>query len=412
MIPAWASYWLGKQRRQAGHYDALTLSCLREAWRRQPSLRNLLSYLGIRRDLGYPPSPGLLSALIARLPDASGHALHRALNLLLEGGMNPAQLAGIDPTVLQSLAAHSPPLAGALEERSSPAMFAMPEQIAPARRSYNDKRDAPAGATCSRDNQSSLTPLIALAHLQNRQAAWRQEFADWLAERRGSICVVGNAPTLTRTGHGSRIDANRCVVRFNRFQLPAGESSPRNHQSAHSPGWTHWLTRACCHPGVQPSFHHSLTTPAQDTGSRIDVLVCAPDLAGTLPGQSCPAEWLILSGCDVRYQLYDWQSLVPLLDAGQKILTVPRKPWRRLVRELHAPPSAGVLLLEWLIELVGDVKGITAADFQDDRQPAQFSRHYHHALPWQRAGRRHNWSRELALLQRWRADGLTGPEAS
>jgi hypothetical protein len=248
----------------------------------------------------------------------------------------------------------------------------------------------------------------ALAHLQNRQAAWRREFADWLIERRGSICVVGNAATLANTGLGPRIDANRCVVRFNRFQLPTDTSSPRRGV----PGWTQWFTRGCCAQGAAPFVGHGMTTPAQDLGSRIDVLVCAPDMVGNLLCGSYPARWLILSGCDVRYQLHDWQALLPLLDAGQKILTVPRAPWRRLVRELHAPPSAGVLLLEWLIELAGDVKDITAAGFQDDRHPAQLSRHYHHAWPWQRAGRRHNWSRELALLQRWRADGLTGPEAS
>lgn len=343
---AWLDYWLGKRRRNAGHYDALTLACLRSAWYRQPTLRHLLGYLDVRRDLGYRPSAALLSGLSARLPAASGRQLHQALNLLLEGGITPTQLAALDSTVLQAMATHSPPVAGALQA---------------------------AGITLDETGQ-------ALAHLQARQETWRQEFAGYLAARRGSICVVGNAPILDNAGHGPRIDASRCVVRFNRYQ-----------------------------PAADKSFRAGQT---RDTGSRIDILVCAPGFATGGLSQECPAEWLILSGCDMRYRLYDWRGLLPLIIAGQKIVTIPREPWRRLVRSLHAPPSAGVLLLEWLIELLGEVDGITAAGFQDLHHPAAANRPGRPALPWRRPDRRHNWTGELALLESWRTGGLVQLESS
>ena len=338
--PAWASYWLGQQRRRKGRYDAFTLVCLRQAWRRQPGLRTLLAYLGCRRAYGYPPSAPLLEKLARLTPGAGGLDLHRAVNLLLEGGQTVPRGTVAGPAALRALAAHSPPLAQAL----------------------------------ARSGHPLDVTTRALASLQGLQAPWRQAFADTLAAARGSICVAGNAGTLADTGCGPLIDAHRCVARFNRY--------------------------------------HSSRSRRQDCGERIDVWVRSPELAGTDLPVPCPAEWLVLSGCDVRYQLYHWQWLVPLLASGCKVLTVPATIWCRLVRVLHAPPSAGILLLAWLVELQGEAGGISIAGFQSDRQPAHATRLYHHALPSQRAGPRHNWPGELELLRRWHAGGLATLETS
>lgn len=447
---AWLSYWLGRQWRRAGQYDARTLTCLRNAWRKQPSLRHLLGYLGVRRDLGYSPSPALLSELNARLPSASGKNLHRALNLLLEGGVDPVQLALADPNALQPKATHTAPvLTGSATQQET---IAIPQTVEvhpppvttgaktprqgtailpsaaapspPARTGSATRHDR----TAILQSMAAHSPAVAgalqaagialdetgqaLARLQNSQSLWRQEFAAYLAERRGSICVVGNAPALADSGLGPYIDAQRCVVRFNRYQSTTAGASPHTRGSGKIPGWTRWFTRGCCHPGAEPFVSQVVTPSTPGTGSRIDVLVCAPDFAGTPPPGASQAEWLILSGCDMRYQLYEWQGLVPLLVAGQKILTLPRAPWRKLVRELRAPPSAGVLLLEWLMELLGEADGITATGFQDAHHPAAATRSCYPALPWLRDGRRHNWPRELALLQRWYAEGLAVLEAS
>lgn len=338
--PAWADYWLGRRRRRKGRYDAFTLVCLRRAWRKRPCLRTLLGYLGCRRDLGYPPSRPLLEHLAGLTPGTTGRDLHRAVNLLLEGGHALPRGTATGAAALRSLASSSPPLAQAL------ALSGQPLEVT----------------------------TRALAHLQAMQAPWRQAFADGLADVRGSICVVGNAGTLANAGLGPRIDAQRCVVRFNRF--------------------------------------HSASSRSEDTGKRIDVWTCSPDLAGTVRPADSPADWVVLSGCDVRYQLYHWQGLLPLLTSGCKVLTIPREVWRTLVRRLHAPPSAGVLLLAWLIELQGDATGITVAGFQTDRRPADANRGYHHAWPGRRAGRRHNWPGERSLLRHWQTQGLTALESS
>jgi len=333
--PAWASYWRGKQRRRAGRYDPFTLVCLRHAWRRRPGLRTLLAYLGCRRDFGCPPHPALLDSLAGYLPQARGHALHRAANLLLESGRHNGVLESADSAALLALAPHSPPLARHLLQ---------------------------SGRTL--DGSAGL-----LAQLQAAQEDWRTEFGHYLRARQPSICVVGNAGTLQGTGFGPRIDAQRCVIRFNH---PAGTAQPQDH------------------------------------GSRTDVWVRAPDLATREHSKDGdPPGWVVLSGCDVRYQLYVWDELTALLAAGQRVITVPAGVWRTLVRVLQAPPSAGVLMLAWLIELLGDAGGIMQAGFQDDRHPARATRRACCALPWPRTGSRHNWRAELAWLRHCRAHGLS-----
>lgn len=332
--PAWICRWRGRRRRRQGRYDTVMLACLRHAWRRQPGLRTLLDYLDGRRACGRQATAPLLLQLEQRLPQARGRNLHQSVNLLLESEPRHAALARLATDRWLPLAEHSPPLAHALLQSGA-------------------VLDEAAGA---------------LAELQGRQREWRHAFAGWLATVRGSLCVVGNAGSLTGSGLGARIDAHRAVARFNRYR-----STPHRHA---------------------------------DVGARLDIWMCSPEFAGTELPARCPADWLVLSGCDIRYQLYHWQRLLPLLASGCRVLTVPGHVWAALVRELHAPPSAGVLLLAWLIELLGAPAGIAVTGFQSDRQPADASRGYHHAVPGQRAGARHNWPAELRLLQQWRKHGL------
>lgn len=228
----------------------------------------------------------------------------------------------------------------------------------------------PLAAALLEVGHSLEAPAITLAGLHTQQPAWRAAFIEQLTAVRGSICVVGNAASLAGAGLGARIDAHRTVLRFNRYSA-AGSA-------------------------------------AADIGTRIDVWVCSPEFTTAHLTAHCPAQWLLLSGNDMRYQLYDWTRLLPLLAGGCRVLTVPGTVWRELVRVLHAPPSAGVLSLAWLIGiLAGDPAGIAVAGFQTGRQPVEASRGYHHAAPGQRAGSRHNWQGELRLLQHWQRHGLS-----
>jgi hypothetical protein len=92
------------------------------------------------------------------------------------------------------------------------------------------------------------------------------------------------------------------------------------------------------------------------------------------------------------------------LQQGAKVLTIPYASWIPLVERLQAPASAGILMLQWLIDMLGDPATINVAGFQPlwPNSSAQ----YHYRTPRHRAGRRHNWLGEREILIEWSQRGL------
>jgi len=176
------------------------------------------------------------------------------------------------------------------------------------------------------------------------------------------ICVVGNAATLVGSQLGTTIDRHGLVVRFNRFRGP--DSDP------------------------------------VDIGTRIDVWVVAPGFEGAPPAG---VRWIVVSGPEMRFRRHNWDSLRPALDAGAAVLTVPLAPWRRLVKALQAPPSAGLLFLAWLHSMLGSWEGVRAVGFGIG---APSGNAYHHADPRHKAVGRHHWAGERLVLQSWQDEGL------
>lgn len=209
-----------------------------------------------------------------------------------------------------------------------------------------------------------------LAAWQAEQAALREAFATWLRGSQGDIAVVGNAAASVGAGLGERIDSHAVVVRFNRYRSEAAG--------------------------------------ATDLGRRLDVWVCAPKfLPEAVTLQHGAAQWLVLSGPDVRYRRagapLDWPAVQQLIGTGVRVLTVPLAVWGALVDRLGAPPSAGVLLLAWVRASLGRWQRLAIAGF-DSAQAGRGA--YHHAGQRLRPGRRHDWDAERALLAEWRAEGL------
>lgn len=215
-------------------------------------------------------------------------------------------------------------------------------------------------------------PARQLANFHGSQESWRRALADTVRQRRGSICVVGNAGSLIGARLGDTIDRHALVSRFNHYR--------------------------------------SASTDDRDTGCRTDVWVRAPDLGGFAPPEL--PTWVVLSGADPRFQIASWSPILPLLDAGVRVVTLPLSTWRRLVARLAAPPSAGLLYLAWLVELLEDPGSITAAGFQLEEPSAGAT--YHQALPTHRGSARHRWSAERAILHEWGERGMRflEPQAS
>jgi len=201
-----------------------------------------------------------------------------------------------------------------------------------------------------------------LATLRVCQSAWQEAFRQLLlAQQAGGICVVGNGGRLRGAALGEMIDRQGLVLRFNRFQ--GGASG------------------------------------AADLGRRLDVWVTAPGFDGPVPAVG----WIVVSGPDMRFRRQNWDRLAPAIERGTPVLSVPLEPWRALVAQLQAPPSAGILMLAWLKSLLGSWAGIVAVGFG---RAASAATAYHQADPAHRPAGRHDWIAEHALLARWQGEGL------
>ena len=200
-------------------------------------------------------------------------------------------------------------------------------------------------------NRSSASLLKRLLQTTaGNPANIERKFQQYL-QQAGQINLVGNSGQLTGASYGNAIDKAGAVIRFNRC--------------------------------------FSQHTRVQDTGQKTDIWVAAPDFKLAAP----PANWYILTGPD----MLNWiTTLPPALASKQLVLSVPLAVWRRLVRQLAAPPSAGILTLSWLFDLAPKAT-ITIYGFTLSNSHLP----YHHADPTHQAVSRHHWQAEQRLLSKW-----------
>jgi hypothetical protein len=203
----------------------------------------------------------------------------------------------------------------------------------------------------------------AQTNIRTMQASWREEFAQWLQQQgAGGICVVGNGGKLLGAGLGLMIDEQAVVVRFNLFRGSASTSA--------------------------------------DIGERVDVWVTAPGFDGAVPKG---VQWVVVTGPDMAFKLRDWLRFEGHLRTGAKVLTVPLEPWRALVVQIQAPPSAGLLFLAWVRTMMGTWAHVQTVGFGG---LTAVGVPYHHADANHPPASRHHWSAERTVLQCWQQEGL------
>jgi hypothetical protein len=233
------------------------------------------------------------------------------------------------------------------------------------------QRSPPIAAALLRASVRLDASSTRLAELCERQGVWRSELFAWLIGAKGRLCVVGNAGHLSGSGLGEEIDAHECVLRFNKWR---SDRSSR----------------------------------AGDLGDRLDVWVCNPTFVPQALRQGFPVpRWVVLTGPDALYNRAgkgeDWVALLRLRDAGAQVVTFPLAVWGGLVEILGAPPSAGLMMLEWMRREFGGLDGVTIAGFGTR---ASVDERYHHAGRQMRPGRRHDWLAEAGLLDAWEGEGM------
>lgn len=200
--------------------------------------------------------------------------------------------------------------------------------------------------------QGSAPPL--LKYRRNNQQLWRSQLAAYLDAAELVYCV-GNSPKLNSSGLGQDIDAAACVVRFNLYQT-----------------------------------EHVRNT---DIGQKCHIWVLAPGFRSKLEPD---CEWLILTGPDMLWWQLNWAHLDYL--AAKKLISIPLSYWRHLVRQLAAPPSAGLLTIEFLRAITANKNKFKLAGFGYNPQIEQ---QYHLTQPEHQAVSRHNWLAEYEYFQQW-----------
>jgi len=211
--------------------------------------------------------------------------------------------------------------------------------------------------------QSKKFPLtsdqLILSEIYANNDRWTNEFKELVLANRSNICVVGNAGSLVTKELGSLIDSHSFVIRFNQY-----------------------------------------CKKKRECGKKIDAWVKSPSLIISDDFPDNRASWTILSGPMIMHTFSDWSGVILDVKFGVKLIFPPLCVWRSLVNQLSAPPSAGILMIAWLISILDDPKYLSIAGF--DSKNTQ----YHHASSYYKLGCRHNWGGERSLLKVWVNCGL------
>ena len=183
------------------------------------------------------------------------------------------------------------------------------------------------------------------------------------------VALVGNGPSLEGNAAGNDIDAHDIVIRFN-------------------------------NTGVLPV---STAEISADIGNKTTLWVASPGLnfdtvraAASRCAVTGPDPWTRAS----RY----WTQVAMLAITHIAIFDLQR--WHCLVRELSAPPSAGLLMIDALRQAGVDASTMTTFGFNrlesykvmDGASNEEAANHYRDDAV---RSDRHNWSAEATLYQKW-----------
>ncbi len=166
-----------------------------------------------------------------------------------------------------------------------------------------------------------------------------------------TIQLVGNSAQLKHAQMGAFIDQADMVIRFNQC--------------------------------------FSAQTNWEDTGQKTDLWVGAPNFKLTVP----KAKDYVITGPD----MLTWLRRLPAVFRPlQPLHSIPLAYWKPLVRQLAAPPSAGLLTCYWLLQQAPKAQ-IFVCGFDLHSQNLK----YHHADELHQPVQRHHWQAERHLLTQW-----------
>jgi len=196
-----------------------------------------------------------------------------------------------------------------------------------------------------------------LKDIFHAQTDYIESFNSYMGSKK--ICIVGNAANIKSKNLGQKIDHHDIVIRFNN----------------------------CCQKENK-----------SDLGIKRDVWISAPNIKNVIP-----TEWIVVTGPNMIYRGANWSRFSKLDLNKNRVISIPLNIWKEMVSLLKAPPSAGILLLYWIKTIKKGFQDVSMVGFDLKLNKQQ----YHYADANHKAGERHNWIKEKALLSSWIQDGLT-----
>lgn len=227
------------------------------------------------------------------------------------------------------------------------------------------------------------TNLLALRHtvrkLGNTKAAtdaemsgfekligYKNRFKELVLRANGSVCIVGNAPTLVGKGLGSVIDNNQLVIRFNSYNT---------------------------------DYPYS-----EDYGVKTDIWVRMPFHPYVRREPESSLKLVIFTGSNRLYRSYtEWAGVLEYVESGLPVQFFPPNEFYELQKILGAPPTAGLMLCYMLYKIVGPLRPEHYYGFsftEEQSEPLA----YHYSDQNAKSSSRHHWDKEAAFFQTIKAD--------
>lgn len=198
---------------------------------------------------------------------------------------------------------------------------------------------------------------------------FNNRFHELVLGANGSVCLVGNAPSLIGSNLADQIDQHDLVVRFNNYST---------------------------------DYPYS-----EDYGVKTDVWVRMPFHPYVKRDADPNLKLVMFTGSNRLYRPYtEWNAVLEYIERGFPVQFFPSATLYELQKALGCPPTAGLTLCYMLYKILGPLRPEQCLGFSfTDPSNAQGS--YHYSDQNAASSARHDWDREAAFF-----NTLRKPEAT
>ncbi|MDO6419663.1 glycosyltransferase family 29 protein, partial [Amphritea sp. 2_MG-2023] len=180
----------------------------------------------------------------------------------------------------------------------------------------------------------------------------------------GSVCIVGNSPSLLGKKLGGEIDNTKLVIRFNNYST---------------------------------DYPYS-----EDYGVKTDVWVRLPFDSYVKKDFQKEHSLTVFTGCNRYSRPYsEWEAIFNLVNEGYPIAFFDASLFYEAQTILSAPPSAGILMAYQLYKLIGPLcqNNYYGFSYLDDNWLAEMKTNYHYSDKQAFSSDRHDWIKEAEFFR-------------